>query len=274
MNFEKSYLGDSQERTLGAAEWVAHIHQFILYHAATFMPGPYHVMPPNIKAQIPLLFNDNHSVKDICHILGIKKSLVHRTLSLYSKYGTITNPSRYSHSIGRCRLLSSADIAFISTIVQHHNTIYLDELQCELWAKRHKFATLSNLLRTLQRLCITWKVVSSSAAERNEERRAIYMNHIAAEVLDSNMFVFIDEAAGDKRTSTHQHGWSMRGVRCCVNKCFVRGTRFSILPAITLDGIVAYDIIEGPVNSQRFVRFLEEHVVHLCGFRCAVSTYL
>lgn len=100
------------------------------------------------------------------------------------------------------------------------------------------------------------------------------MNRIAADVPDPNMLVFIDKAAKDKWTSTRQHGWSTRGVCCCVNRCFVRGTRFSILPAITLDGIVAYDIIEGPVDSQRFVRFLEEHVVHLCGFRCAVSTYL
>ena len=176
MNFEKSCLRDSQERTPGAAEWVAHVRQFILYHTATFMPGPYRVVPPNVKAQILLLYDDNHSVKDICHILGIKKSLVYRTLSLYSKYGTITNLSRYSCSTGCHQLLSSADIAFISTIVQHHNTIYLDELQHELWAKHHKFATLSNLLQTLQRLCITRKVVSSAAAEQNEETRLQNVN--------------------------------------------------------------------------------------------------
>jgi hypothetical protein len=30
-----------------------------------------------------------------------------------------------------------------------------------------------------------------------------------------------------------------------------------------LDGIIAYDIIEGPVTSERFVRFLWEHVVRV-----------
>ncbi|KIK76629.1 hypothetical protein PAXRUDRAFT_169326, partial [Paxillus rubicundulus Ve08.2h10] len=91
----------------------------------------------------------------------------------------------------------------------------------------------------------------------------IYMNCIAADAPDPNMLVFIDEAAKDKWTSNHQCGWSMKGVRCCVNRCFIRGTRFSILPAITLNGIVAYNIIEGPVDSQCFVRFLEEHVMPL-----------
>ncbi|KAF9229365.1 hypothetical protein BS17DRAFT_662120, partial [Gyrodon lividus] len=63
--------------------------------------------------------------------------------------------------------------------------------------------------------------------------------------------------------STRQHGWLRKGVHYCVSRCFVQGTRFSILPAITLDGIIAYDIIEGPVDSQCFVRFLEEHVMPL-----------
>ncbi|KAG2351152.1 hypothetical protein BDR07DRAFT_1321117, partial [Suillus spraguei] len=51
--------------------------------------------------------------------------------------------------------------------------------------------------------------------------------------------------------------------RCVQRKCFVRGKRYSILPILTLDGIIAYDIIEGPVTSERFVRFLREHVVSL-----------
>ncbi|KIK82373.1 hypothetical protein PAXRUDRAFT_153849 [Paxillus rubicundulus Ve08.2h10] len=110
------------------------------------MPGPYCVMPPNVKAQIPLLYNDNHSINDICHILGIKKSLVYRTLSLYLKYGTITNLRKYSHMTGCNQLLTLADIAFISTVIQNCKTICLDELQHKLWAKHHKFATLSNLL--------------------------------------------------------------------------------------------------------------------------------
>ncbi|KIK13211.1 hypothetical protein PISMIDRAFT_119277, partial [Pisolithus microcarpus 441] len=34
-----------------------------------------------------------------------------------------------------------------------------------------------------------------------------------------------------------------------------------ILPAIMLDGIIAYDIIEGPVDGERFLQFLKEHVM-------------
>lgn len=34
-----------------------------------------------------------------------------------------------------------------------------------------------------------------------------------------------------------------------------------ILPILTLNGIITYDIIEGPVTSERFIQFLREHVV-------------
>ena len=42
---------------------------------------------------------------------------------------------------------------------------------------------------------------------------------------------------------------------------FIRGQRFSILPILTLNGIIMYDIIPGSVNSEHFVQFLCELVV-------------
>ncbi|KIM54195.1 hypothetical protein SCLCIDRAFT_76130, partial [Scleroderma citrinum Foug A] len=36
---------------------------------------------------------------------------------------------------------------------------------------------------------------------------------------------------------------------------------YSIIPAITLDGIIVYDIVEGPVDTERFVKFLKEQVM-------------
>lgn len=41
----------------------------------------------------------------------------------------------------------------------------------------------------------------------------------------------------------------------------MRGSRFSILPILTLDAVIAYDIIEGSVMSEQFVQFLQELVV-------------
>ena len=87
------------------------------------------------------------------------------------------------------------------------------------------------------------------------------MNKIAEEVPDPNMLLFVDEAAKDERTTARRYGRAGRGNRCAVQHRFVRGIRYSIIAAITLDGIIAYDIVEGPVDTERFVRFLNEQVV-------------
>ncbi|TDL24672.1 hypothetical protein BD410DRAFT_719484, partial [Rickenella mellea] len=36
--------------------------------------------------------------------------------------------------------------------------------------------------------------------------------------------------------------------------------RYSILPALSLDGIIAVDLFEGSVNRERFVHFLRDHL--------------
>jgi hypothetical protein len=117
------------------------------------------------------------------------------------------------------------------------------------------------LTRALRRLQFTHKDVSGKALERNERHRAIYMNRIAEIVTDPDQLMFGDEASKDERTSNRRKGWSRRGVRCIQRKCFVRGKRYSLLPIITLDGIIAHDVIEGSVTSERFVEFLRELVV-------------
>jgi hypothetical protein len=87
------------------------------------------------------------------------------------------------------------------------------------------------------------------------------MNKIADQVPDADMLMFVDEAARNKRTSGRSKGWALKGKRCFQRRCFVRGKRYSILPVLTLDGIITYDVIEGSVTAARFVEFLRELVV-------------
>ena len=193
------------------------------------MPRHHHFVPPCFKAQVLLLYPNNCSVKDICHILGLKKSLVYKILSFHLQYSTITDLYKYSHLFGHCWILTSAGVDFIFTVVKHHSTIDLNEIQHELWAKCHKSILFSTLLQTLCQLCITWKVISAPTMEWNEERHALYMNCIATDALVPNMLIFIDKATKDRWMSTHQHGWLVRGVHCCVQRYFVHGTRYYLI---------------------------------------------
>jgi hypothetical protein len=159
-------------------------------------------------------------------------------------------------------------------LVQQH-CLYLDEIRDELLTQRGVIVSIPTLTRTLRRLLMTHKHVSVRALERNDILRSAYMNMIATVVPDPEMFIFIDEAAKNKRTTGRPMGWAVVGERCVQRRCFVRGQRYSILPALTLDGIITYDIIEGSVTAARFLTFLRELVVRLfCSCRLAHIHFL
>lgn len=85
----------------------------------------------------------------------------------------------------------------------------------------------------------------------------------ADEILQPDMLMFLDEAAWNQKTSGRTWGWTLVGGRCVQRRFFVHGQRYSILPVLTMDGIITYNVIPGPVTSARFVEFLRELVILL-----------
>ena len=58
-------------------------------------------------------------------------------------------------------------------------------------------------------------------------------------------------------------GWAAMGRACVCCAAFVHGQRYSVLPALTCEGMIALNIFEGLVNKERFLTFLNEQVVRL-----------
>lgn len=223
---------------------------------------PPHSVSNDLKARIPVLrYQQGLSVKEICQLLGIKKTLVYKTLQYHHSHGsihrTIACPSRQ----GRRRILDAHDISFIRSLLSQKHTIYVDEIQEQLLTRRGTQVSTITLIRTLRRLRLTNKAISGGALERNDELRALYMNRMGDLITDPNQLMFGDEASKDERTSARRRGWSEKGVRCVQRRVFVRGIQYSILPILTLDGIIAYDIIEGSITTAKFIQFLKVLVV-------------
>lgn len=73
--------------------------------------------------------------------------------------------------------------------------------------------------------------------------------------------VFTDESAYDRRTLSRRYGWSFKGRRARKPVFFVRGKRFTIEGALCLNGLLAYAIQEGPMNSSDYINFIENVLV-------------
>ena len=74
-------------------------------------------------------------------------------------------------------------------------------------------------------------------------------------------FVWLDEASVDDRTNQWRDGWAPLGHACVQRYTFIRGQRFSVLPAHSIDGIIALDIFEGSVMIEQFIHFIREQFV-------------
>lgn len=215
-----------------------------------------------LKDRVPDLYyvHKLHPVK-IAKYLGIKKTCVYDTLRFYRLYRTTFNP--FARHSGRKPTLRYAHDDFLHDYLKKNPCAYLDEMQDAIFDRYGFIPTIPVVVRTLRRLDYTSKLVSKVALERDEVRRAVFQYNMGRVAPDADMVMFLDEASKNEKTSRRPKGRSLRGTRCVQRRCFVRGARCSILPAITLDGIVALEIIEGSVTSERFCRFLREQVVSL-----------
>ena len=223
----------------------------------------------NLKAHIPyLVYVEGFKNKEVGCLLGVKKSLIYQTLNYFRDYGVTQNPNAYRHNTtGHHRKLDSVDIWVIKALLDREPCLYLDELQDLLLTRWGINISVTTLLWLLRCIHFSHKDVSIQALEWNDMDRAIYMNRFAELVTDPAMVMFVDEAAWNKKNPIQKRGWSLKGQRCFQCRCFVHGLQYSILPVLTLDRIIAHEIIPGSVTSDCFVEFLHECVVsgnHIC----------
>src|SRR5258708_1207113 len=89
----------------------------------------------------------------------------------------------------------------------------------------------------------------------------------------ANQLVFIYETGVNRNSSSRRYGWALCGDRARHRDFFVRGTKFvavsivifiiliivqrySVLPALALDGILHADIQEGAYTADSFYHFI------------------
>jgi transposase len=206
---------------------------------------------------------DQIAANAACHV-----STVYRILSRYELTG---NP--YALDRGhRARVLDDDDLRYLLAVVRAQPKSYLDELQTRLWTVRGVFVSLSTLCRTLYRLGYSRKAVSREAAERDELLRAVWRAEYCH--LPPECMVWLDESGLDDRGHARTEGWAPVGLAPICSEPFARGMRLTMLPAFTMEGIIAMDILDGGVTKERFLAFLRDHLVCALHTHCVVVANL
>jgi hypothetical protein len=108
---------------------------------------PPHTVSNDLKARIPVLYSLHYNVKMICTLLGIRKSLVYKTLRLHRHTGLTFAPP-LPHTSQR-RHLAGGNIIFIIAYMDKYKTAYLNELQLALRRYCNTNVSIPTLVRTL-----------------------------------------------------------------------------------------------------------------------------
>lgn len=137
--------------------------------------------------------------------------------------------------------------------------IYLCEIQDEILRMFGVYVCVSTICKTLKNMGCTSQAMHRLAIQRSDEKRAKFMADIS--LYDVSMLVWLDETGCDNRNCWRKHGYSMRGIPPCDNRLLVRGTRYSAIPVVSLEGIYDAYIAQGNMNGERFVKFVWECVV-------------
>jgi transposase len=82
----------------------------------------------------------------------------------------------------------------------------------------------------------------------------------------ARQLVFIDESAANERTRDRKYGWSPQGFKATDILPIKRSQRWSILPALTVDGYLDGTLIyQGSITADIFESWIENTVLPQCG---------
>jgi hypothetical protein len=136
-------------------------------------------------------------------------------------------------------------------LLQANPALYLDELQESLLSVWDVEASIGTISRALQGLALTHKEVAKQVAKQNKMLRATWQ--VKYGDIPAKYFIWLDESSVDDKTNQCTSGWAPLRHACVHWATFIQGQRYSVLPALTCDGIIALDIFEGSVNKERFM---------------------
>lgn len=211
-----------------------------------------------IKQRCVALLARGWTPAQLADLMDVSERSVYRWQANDRIYGDVAAPR--SFSLGRPRLLTGTVMNDLLVLLENLPHLYLQEIR-EWLAMVHQIGMSKSALdENLREMGVTYKLLCRNAAERDEERRDLFREVVATQ-LHARMCVCLDESSKDERTIYRHYGRAPAGQRATISANFVRGQRYSILPAFTVDGYLAVSVIPGSFDAEQFTRFVLDEVV-------------
>ena len=197
---------------------------------------------------------------DIVKVLGVSERSFWRWRKNLAVRGTVL--SQPLPVPGRRPILTTTAAQDLYNLLEEYPSMYLDEIQQWLIIAHDIGMAKSTLHQNLRDLNITYKALRKAAQERDEVAREEFRQY-AKDNWVAEQLVFVDESSKDNRTIYRHFGRAPSGQRAVSHIPFLRGTRFSLIAALTTDGYMSMRAVEGSVDGDEFFDFIIEEVVRV-----------
>lgn len=175
-------------------------------------------------------------------------------------FGT-TRP--YRGTGGRRRTLSLTQEKWICEVMIAKPDLEATEVIWEFFDEYEYVISRKIVYSTLARYGFTKKVIRRDAAERSQLLRDTWRGTMA--LYRPDQLVFVDESAANEKTGWRKYGWSQRGSEAVTQGSLRRSERYSILPALTINGYTTGTlIIQGSVTQAIFNDWIQDEVLPRC----------
>jgi len=220
----------------------------------------------NVKIVVMHLYEHNLlSLSDILDCVGFSPSTFWCTLKLWQGTGDVV---KHNHGLPGCPCILHFDnVSYLIHLVNHHPSWFLDELLDLLETNWFIATHYTTIHQELVQAGISLKKLRKIVKGWDEDQHAEFvrwMSQYDAEKIGSLM-------KPQRMSGLHSDGMVTQQRGVCVQKkgVFVHGCRLSAVGLLTLDGMVASNVIKGSFTAAKFKHFLEHDVV--ChGVNCAL----
>ena len=222
----------------------------------------------NQTKPIKKMLKEKFKISYISMILGIKENRIH------SIKGKMSHPQKiYSNKRGRTSKISKDHLDILSDIFSDKTKGYgylparsaLDKWLklCELPSGYIKLRYFRKLLH--EKLGLTYKKNSTFKEKGNSIKNKKYKQKFVMWNLrliqQEKEFIFLDEC-GFNLEDHKLYGWNKKGEPLRVRQS-IKSINYTVIGAITVNGIVGYEIIKGSLVSEIFVGFFCFLINHL-----------
>ena len=139
-------------------------------------------------------------------------------------------------------------------------SLLLDEIGEWLAIYHDQPISTTALHDNLKDLGFTYKRLKRIAAEQDNAYRTDWLHNMTSNYT-ADQLVFLDESSKDERVILRRYGRAIEGQRAIEDVSLNRGVRYSILPALTVDGYMAVRVVEGSIDGAEFFDFVLNDVV-------------